>query len=135
WSSLISLLKKSLSAFIDKKEWGVLLEYSIPRRAKRIDSVLIADNLIFVVEYKDGETEYSNNYIIQLEDYCLDLRDFHFESKDRTIIPVLLCPDAPMYNNEFSASDDYVQKTLFANRDTLQEIMSQSIQYWGNSAN
>jgi hypothetical protein len=135
WKNLIKLLKETLSVFASKRDWGVLLEYAIPRRAKRIDAVLIADDLIFVIEYKDGETEFSSNYITQLEDYCLDLRDFHFESKDRTIIPVLLCPDAPNYVNNFSISNDYVQDNLFANGNNLQQIISQSISYWSRQEN
>jgi hypothetical protein len=85
------------------------LEYSIPRRAKRIDAVIVTDDLIFIIEYKDRETEYERSYVTQVEDYCLDLRDFHFESKDRLIIPVVLCPNAPSYTNSFSESEDFVQ--------------------------
>lgn len=73
---------------------GILLEYPIPRRAKRIDAVLITRNIVFVIEFKDNEFEYKKTYIRQLEDYCLDLRDFHLESRNTAIIPVLLCSNA-----------------------------------------
>ena len=135
WSSLIHLLKNSLFSLQDKTEWGILLEYSIPRRAKRIDAILIAGDLIFVIEYKDKEMEYDPSYMIQAEDYCLDLRDFHFESKDRIIIPVVLCPEAPNYINNFYEGSDYVQTTLLANRNTLQEIILQTIKLLSRQEN
>lgn len=130
WSSLIDILKESLVSFHEEVDWGILLEYSIPRRAKRIDAVIIASDLIFVIEFKDNEAEYDNKYVIQVEDYSLDLRDFHFESKDRVIIPIVLCPNAPNYPNSFSESDDFVQLTLFANRFNLQQIIAQAVNKW-----
>src|SRR5215203_4346412 len=111
WSNFIRLLKESFSTLKFTSDWGLLLEYPIPRRAQRIDAVLIAGNIIIVIEYKDGEGEYQNGFISQLEDYCLDIRDFHFESEGRIIIPLLFCPDAEERENTYKKSDDAVQLT------------------------
>ena len=63
-------------------EWALVLEYPIPRRGKRIDAVLLAGRLVIVLEFKCGVRHYSREAIDQLEDYCLDLRDFHRETQE-----------------------------------------------------
>lgn len=111
----------------DIENWGLLYEYKIPRRAKRIDAVLLSKNLIFIVEVKNRQESYNSTDISQLEDYCLDLRDFHFESKDRIIIPILLCTYAPAILNEIIKSDDFVQNTLLANANNISEIIQSAV--------
>jgi hypothetical protein len=69
-------------------QWGLLLEYPIPRRQKRIDLVLLAGDLILCVEFKTEEREHTLQARRQAEDYALDLRDFHEESRNRRIVPM-----------------------------------------------
>src|SRR5690242_20561837 len=38
--------------------WHVFLEYPIPRRAKRIDAVVLTSNSIVVIEFKCGRATY-----------------------------------------------------------------------------
>jgi hypothetical protein len=76
-------------------DWHLLLEYPIPRRSKRIDAVLLAADLIFVPEFKTGERAVTPADARQVEDYCLDLRDFHAGSTGRTLIPLLVAPHSP----------------------------------------
>jgi hypothetical protein len=93
WIDTVEILKEfyneTRNSIPDIENWGPLYEYKIPRRAKRIDVVLLSKNLIFVLEIKNHQDSFNSTHIAQLEDYCLDLRDFHFESKDRIIIPIL----------------------------------------------
>lgn len=47
WNHQVTFLKE---AFLHlPKEWHLILEYPIPRRSKRIDVVLLANDLIFVI--------------------------------------------------------------------------------------
>ena len=127
WADTVEIVKQFFSETSNKIDdlgnWGILYEYKIPRRAKRIDVVLLSSNLIFVLEIKNHQNSFRSADTVQLEDYCLDLRDFHFESKGKIIIPILLCTDAPIIRNEISKSDDFVQKTLFANSKNISEII------------
>lgn len=127
WAETVEIVKefftKTASKISDLENWGLLYEYKIPRRAKRIDVVLLSKNLIFVLEVKNHQDSFNSADIAQLEDYCLDLRDFQFESKDRIIIPILLCTNAPTIQNEISKSEDFVQKTLFANTNNLSDTI------------
>jgi hypothetical protein len=56
-------------------EWRVLLEYPLLRLGKRIDTVLLTDRAILVLEFKTADqTRLARE---QVEDYALDLLDFH----------------------------------------------------------
>jgi DUF2075 family protein len=127
WIDTINLFKdiykNLLNSNIEVRKWGILYEYKIPRRSKRIDITIITKNIIFIIEFKNHEKIYKPSDISQLEDYCLDIRDFHFESKHKIIVPILLCTEAKSFNNLFEKSDDFVQRNYFANRKNISEIL------------
>jgi hypothetical protein len=99
WSIELRLLHASLSNLRSELPasalWPLLLEYPIPRRSKRIDAVLLAHDVILVLEFKIGTAQYEAAALAQVEDYCLDLRDFHAASRDRAIVPLLVATAAP----------------------------------------
>lgn len=71
--------------------WGVLLEYPLYRLRKRIDLILISKNRLYIIELKVGATEAENEDIRQIEEYALDLRDFHKASHSLPMSPLLCC--------------------------------------------
>jgi hypothetical protein len=99
WDELIAILKNALEAitlrYPEAGRWHLLLEYPIPRRQKRIDAVLLAHEIIFVLEFKVGAEKYDQVARKQTEDYALDLSDFHLQSYNKTIIPILVATHAP----------------------------------------
>jgi hypothetical protein len=98
WQEVIEILKACALSLISNfatSTMHLLLEYPIPRRGKRIDAVLIAGATIVVIEFKSHARHYDRAAIDQVEDYCLDLRDFHRESAGRTIVPMLVATQAP----------------------------------------
>ncbi len=99
------------------------MEYAIPRRSKRVDVVLIAADLIFIIEYKDRETRYTTDATAQVDDYALDIRDFHKQSHNKTIIPIVWASEAPEESNCYIDNDDYVKPTLFANNQNLYDVI------------
>jgi len=125
WGEEIDLLKFSFKTLIEAKpesgEFGILLEYPIARREKRIDAVIIADTLIIVIEFKVGKFDYLNADKEQLLDYCLDLRDFHFESREKVIVPILLATNGDEIDNRSLESSDLVKNILFANAANLKD--------------
>ncbi len=74
--------------------WPVLLEFPLYRLRKRIDVVVLAGATIVVIEAKVGEKQFRKVDERQVEEYCLDLRDFHKGSQKHRLIPVLWCTDA-----------------------------------------
>ena len=63
--------------------WTLCLEYEIPRRGGRIDAVLLADDLIFVIEFKSSQADGAARR--QAEDYALELLDLHEQSEGRAL--------------------------------------------------
>jgi hypothetical protein len=72
------------------EDWMLLLEYTIPRRQRRIDMVLLTGSMIGVFEFKIGATTFARADRWQIEDYALDLRDFHEASRGHVIVPFLI---------------------------------------------
>ena len=77
-----------LSVRPEVHDWTVLLEYPLYRLRRRIDIVILAGSLVVVVECKVGAEAFTAEDRRQVEEYALDLRDFHAESYRRTIVPV-----------------------------------------------
>jgi hypothetical protein len=99
WEREVGVLKSSgadlIKSLPDTANWTLFLEYPIPRRMKRLDAVLLADDIIFCLEFKTEDKSHSRQAQRQVEDYALDLRDFHEASNGRIIIPVVVVPKAP----------------------------------------
>ena len=72
----------------------IYFEYDIPRLGRRIDVLLVLDHVIFVIEFKVGETTFSSHAVDQVLDYALDLRNFHETSHTATIVPMLVANQA-----------------------------------------
>lgn len=93
WRTQIELLHKALIGIADAhafaSQWGLVIEYPLLRLQKRLDVVLIAGATIAVIEFKvDGEV-FGPADLRQVEDYGLDLKDFHGASFGLRIWPVL----------------------------------------------
>ena len=73
WRQEISILKEQLKEFTEGR---ILFEYTIPRMGKRVDVVLLHNNLIFLLEFKCGGDDYKPAFYDQVYDYALDLRNF-----------------------------------------------------------
>lgn len=96
WKDEVLLLQTQLlllsAKLAEAVHWGILLEFTIPRRQRRIDAVLLAGRVIFVIEFKSGTTSTAEGRR-QAEDYALDLAYFHQPSHSRVIVPILIVPD------------------------------------------
>lgn len=127
WKEEISILKAAFVNAISQnpaiQDFAILLEYPIARREKRIDVVLIAYDLIVVIEFKVGQADYLSGDKEQLMDYCLDLRDFHYESRNRTIVPILLASQGAKVNNLDGNESEWIKMPLFANSETLANVL------------
>jgi hypothetical protein len=70
--------------------WPILFEYVLPIVGQRVDCVLLADDLIYVIEYKSGSTASARVALQQAQEYALNLSDFHEASHRREVIPIAL---------------------------------------------
>ena len=92
WRGQITLLHKVLLGL--PTTWRLLLEYPLLRLQRRIDAVLLTDRAVLVLEFKVGSGSFTNLDRQQVEDYALDLFDFHAESRSHPVIPILVATEA-----------------------------------------
>jgi hypothetical protein len=94
WGDELHILRECFEALLHKvpaaHSWGVLLEFEIPRRQRRIDLVLLAGDVAFAVEFKRTRADATTYW--QVWDYALDLVDFHKPSHGLWVIPVVVAP-------------------------------------------
>lgn len=91
WVVQIEVLKPALVGV----KGTIFLEFNVPRIGSRIDAVLISGPVIFVIEFKVGETDFKRDDLSQVWDYALDLKNFHKASHHASIIPILVATYAP----------------------------------------
>lgn len=92
WETEIKILKQQLDGI---KEGRILFEYTIPRMGKRVDTIILHENIVFVLEFKCGDSEYRSSTYDQVYDYALDLRNFQKESHNALIVPIIISTQAP----------------------------------------
>ncbi len=125
WNEEIKILKDTLKPWRNE-DAEIIFEYSIPRLGKRIDIVLLLRNIIFVIEFKAGKSEYLQSDMEQVMDYALDLKNFHSASHDSTIVPILVATEAKTSSQKliFSVYNDYIYNPLLTNADSLGELIA-----------
>lgn len=116
WLQEIIILKQQLREF---KDGHILFEYTIPRIGKRIDNVLIYRGFIFLLEFKVGEREYPKHAIDQVMDYALDLKDFHKESHNKILVPMLVATESKERVCNFNLSQNGIFDVLLCNKFNL----------------
>ena len=123
WQCEIDLLQEALPPFRDRGR--IYLEFVVPRLGKRIDAVLLLDNVVFDVEFKVGEKQFGRQDIEQVWDYALDLKNFHETSHTKRIVPVLLITGASQKGKFAAVSEftDGVMQPILASADQLAEVL------------
>lgn len=118
WNEQLKLLNVMARELIRRceaaKEWYCILEYQIPRRQRRMDTVILAGGAIIVLEFKVGASSFPIGSIWQAEDYALDLRDFHLASRGRPIFAAVVATEA--------ASDPPPVESLLASTDLVAPV-------------
>jgi hypothetical protein len=125
WKAQIKILKDALKDF---KIGQVYFEFSIPRMGKRVDNILIIEDLIFVIEFKVGDTGYQKYAIEQVVDYCLDLQNFHEGSHYEKMIPILVSTKAEPIENIIQI-DEKLFEPLKANKLNLPEVITLALEH------
>jgi len=90
WVEEISILQRILKVH----KGSIYFEFSIPRMGRRIDVVLLIGPVIFILEFKVGEKQFTSNGFDQVFDYALDLKNFHETSHPLAIAPILIATES-----------------------------------------
>jgi len=122
WLEEIDILQKALLPF----RGSIYFEYSIPRMGKRIDVVLIIGSVIFILEFKVGDKEFTSYAVDQVYDYALDLKNFHEPSHKQFVAPILIATKA---KNDVSIigttpQNDKLLSPIKCNSETLTKVIT-----------
>lgn len=99
-----------------------MFEYTIPRMGKIVDVVLLYKNIVFLLEFKCGDSEYRNSTYDQVYDYALDLRNFQKESHNKLLVPIMISTAAPKIENSIIEIERII-KPLRCNATNITEII------------
>jgi len=125
WIQQIILLK----SLARKLNHGyIAFEFEIPRMSKRIDNILLINDILFVIEFKIGEDSFRSYDKKQVEDYVLDLKFFHEGSHNKTIVPILLITNNDdMYIESFQKDNDGIYNQINATPKNILKIVREII--------
>ena len=127
WTEEIKILQQVLKSY----EGKIYFEYSIPRMGRRIDVVVIMGAVVFVLEFKVGQDQYTQHDIDQVWDYALDLKNFHDASHSIYIAPILIATDAktsPVTVGQTPLNDKLLLP-LTANTTTLSVVVENVLRF------
>ena len=108
WANQISILKKYLK---DKKGY-IIFEYVLSRVNMRIDVVLLMDDVVYSLEFKNNEDYFSKEAIEQADGYGYALKNFYEVNRDKYVVPILVATKAP--DTECSEGADLGIDKLFS---------------------
>ena len=131
WQEQIEVLKTLQLADSEHSSAKIYFEYTIPRLGRRADVILIVGHVLFVLEFKAGESQFNISALDQVWDYALDLKNFHDASHGICIAPVLVATKAKPQTIELQRTlhDDDLVRPIRANADDLQEVIAQTMDF------
>lgn len=124
WSEEISCLRQQLAGL----NGMLFLEFAIPRMGSRVDAVLLIGPLVFVVEFKTGQSDFTRAAIDQVWDYALDLKNFHEGSHTVAVVPILIPMGVHQSANvSLSADADRVYRPLCISAGDLRAAIDNAL--------
>lgn len=132
WENQVSELQTRLEAC--EMEGDIIFEYDIVRLGKRIDVILLIRHMVFSLEFKNGKNVFTAQDAQQAEDYALDIKNFHKESENLYVCPILIATDAKPYKKHQSL-DCYPDKQVHLQRENIETVIpkiSQIVDLYGD---
>lgn len=93
---------------------------------KRADCILVAEGIVFVIEFKVGSLVFDRHAIEQVYDYALDLKNFHERSHSATIVPVLIATNADTVDFRLELGVDAIATPICVGRSGLEDLLAQA---------
>lgn len=120
WENQISELQSRLESH--GIEGDIIFEYDIVRLGKRIDVVLLIRHMVFSLEFKNGKDIFTAQDAQQAEDYAIDIKNFHKESEDLYVCPILIATEAEPYRKPQSTGC-YPDKQVHLQRENIETLV------------
>ena len=120
WENQILQLQERLKSC--GMEGDIIFEYDIVRLGKRIDVILLIRHMVFSLEFKNGKDVFTAQDAQQAEDYAVDIKNFHKESEDLYVCPILIATNAPKYKKPQSTGC-YPDKQIHLQRENIETLI------------
>ena len=108
WANQISILKK----YLKDKNGYIIFEYVLSRVNMRIDVVLLMNDIVYSLEFKNNETMFLESDIDQAGGYGYALKNFYEINRNKYVVPILIATRAP--DSECSVASDLGTDGLFS---------------------
>lgn len=127
WVEQIPILKNSLKDY----NGTIFFEFSIPRMGKRVDVIVIIEDVVFVIEFKVGQHKFLQYEIEQVWDYALDLKNFHKPSHTAVLVPILIATEAKHSDIiiDTTSHNDNLLIPIKIGKDRLEEVFQRCLAY------
>lgn len=88
WADCYDVLQKELVG--DLSGFSIVFEYVLPyENGRRPDVLLVSNEAVIILEFKRKSVVHVED-LDQAADYGRDIREYHFESRDKTVVPMLV---------------------------------------------
>ena len=135
WADCYDVLQKELVG--DLSGFSIVFEYVLPyENGRRPDVLLVSNEAVIILEFKRKPVVYIED-LDQAADYGRDIREYHFESRDKTVVPMLVLTRAD--NISYIDKDvricswDQLMENLNAAISSIGSITSCDIDKWIDS--
>lgn len=139
---LVDLSDSQINAWVDSfrvmqnlnlnSNLNIIFEYVLPYESgRRPDIILLSNDHVVILEFKmKNEAKYED--IDQVKAYARDIREYHYESRDKEVIPLLVLTRTTGLNEEINnigcVSGDMLQDVL--DNIFTDEITDCDANYW-----
>lgn len=139
---LVELSDSQINAWVDSfrvmqninlnPNLSIIFEYVLPYESgRRPDIILLSNEQVVILEFK-MKNQIKNEDIDQVKAYARDIREYHYESRDKEVIPFLVLTRTKNLNEEIDdiacVSSDNLQNVL--NNIFSDNITPYDANYW-----
>lgn len=136
WDQQIQVLKGLSIPHRHGLNGRIYFELAVPRLGRRADVVLIVGHVMFILEFKVGETVFNRSAIDQVWDYALDFKYFHEASHNICIVPVAVATAAISQPLEIGITkhNDGIARPVRATPAQISHVIEQGLSLFGGTA-
>lgn len=119
WDNQINQLKEKLASC--DMTGDIIFEYDIVRLGKRIDVILLIRHMVFSLEFKNGKKVFTAEDARQAEDYAIDIKNFHKESENLFVCPILIATNAKEIKKQ--SYNNYLDKQIELQKENYETFI------------
>jgi hypothetical protein len=132
WEDQIRIIK-TMSLPDDRiSDARIYFELTVPRLGRRADVVLVIGHVLFILEFKIGESIFTRSALDQVWDYALDFKLFHDASHGICIAPVLIATEAQeqLIRIKTTVHNDGLVQPICASRRQIPEVLAAALTHF-----